>query len=751
MADLAADLAGGNIAELCALDETSNSEASCSSSNPGLQSGPKHTLHSDFIDLVECSDDEITLECASKAFASLDDDRKNVFSKSYKRKFFEEVLDVVESDPHFGKIFCSTDRGYLEAYRSLPNAAKELYCRLFLRNDRWLTLAKLEQEYRELWEGVKSNFQCSVKALCQNGFLISAFGANTSTVEALKPLARDVLVELAKEFKLKAASTKEALILQLSKHCANQRTLFGNLRDALMKKAKQKVGDIVRLAPNAKMVFVQFFHFFSPTEMSPLRLGPNNGQHLAANLVYVMLLSSLGQFKTAIAEMDIRKSCLFMSRSDLERYCKACEIEVTTRLLWDAKKYEQCVLHVQSAKSFLLEEMEAFAKRVTEPSYFHDYSACFSLIRAYAFLPQSLEKLKRYKEATDEFIWLISACDPSIMPRKRGNWYERIVLNYEHHLKKPLEALKMADMALSEPHLGHIVRSSIAERAKRLQESYCRKRKASLNEPVEIVVDDRDTFLLRFDIPLKVIQVPVLTKSFNPSVKTVFVMPGKNQFSCTNVEAAALKYYFDNENYSGGMHTESIIWLTLFGLLCWQEVYSCDVPDVWFSKYQTEPLDIYDANLFWARRKDHFEKKFELLSTLSAEDICERIRETWNEYKNTVSLVSWETFDTTTPIEEVATVIGGALLAKIFYRLASDFRRHCSGMPDLLVWNVRQRKFKVVEVKAVGDRLSMKQKHWLEYLHSIGVDIEVCRVEGTSTKTMRSNSQTIPTLSEDSE
>ncbi|CDW55603.1 VRR NUC domain containing protein [Trichuris trichiura] len=249
------------------------------------------------------------------------------------------------------------------------------------------------------------------------------------------------------------------------------------------------------------------------------------------------------------------------------------------------------------------------------------------MIRAYTFLPQSLEKLKRYKEATDEFIWLISACDPSIMPRKRGSWYERIVLNYEHHLKKYISII----------FKRHLVYATF---------------------------------------------------------------------------------------FSKGMHTESIIWLTLFGLLCWQEIYSCDVPDVWFSKYQSEPLDIHDADLFWPRRKDHFEKKFELLTTLSAEDICERIRETWNEYKNTVSLVSWETFDTTTLIEreiffqEVATVIGGDLLAKIFYRLAFDFRRHRSGMPDLLVWNACQRKFKVVEVKAVGDRLSMKQKHWLEYLCS---------------------------------
>uniref|UniRef100_A0A5S6QHJ8 Fanconi-associated nuclease n=1 Tax=Trichuris muris TaxID=70415 RepID=A0A5S6QHJ8_TRIMR len=732
-----------SLVELCATEDISISESSCSSSNPSFQEAPTSSLHADLVGLAGCSDDEVASGCASNG------DEARVTSTSYKRRFFEEILAAVETDPRFDSLFCPSDVAHLEAYRSLP----ELYCRLFLRTDRWLASSKLQQVYRELWKGAESNFQCSIVALCQNGFLISAFRAGTDAAEALEPLPREALIELAKEFKLKPASTKEKLILQLTKHCASQRTLFGNLKDVLMEKAKQKVGDILRLSPDAKSVFTRFFHFFSPTEMSPLRLGSNNGNHPASILVYTMLLSSIGKFKTACSERSDRNRCLFPCRSDLERYCNACETEVVAVLLWEAKKYEQCVAHVQGVKSLLLEEMEFFAKRIAldEPRYFYDYSAFFSLIRAYVFLPQSLEKLRRYKEATDEFVWLISLCDSSIMPRKRGRWYERVVLNYDRHLRKPLEALKMANMALAEPHLDHIIRRSLAERARRLQQSCCKKRKASRAELCEAAVCDNDDLLQCVNIPLKVIRVPVLTKSFNPSVKTVFVMPGDNQFSCPNVETVALQYYFDQENYSGGMHTESTIWLTLFGLLCWHEIYDNDVPDVWFSKYQFEPLDMHTPDLFWSRRKDRFERKFELLNALNDQDICEHIRKTWSEYKDTVSLVSWESFETTTLLEEAAAIIGGALLAKIFYRLASGFRHHRSGMPDLVVWNACDKRFKVVEVKAVGDRLSMKQKQWLEYFHSIGVDVEVCRVEGTSTKAMKSDGRPPSTFLDDSE
>lgn len=49
------------------------------------------------------------------------------------------------------------------------------------------------------------------------------------------------------------------------------------------------------------------------------------------------------------------------------------------------------------------------------------------------------------------------------------------------------------------------------------------------------------------------------------------------------------------------------------------------------------------------------------------------------------------------------------------------------------IYNVIVREYfqcKIVEVKGPGDSLSVKQRLWLKYLESLGIDVEVCHVEG---------------------
>lgn len=51
------------------------------------------------------------------------------------------------------------------------------------------------------------------------------------------------------------------------------------------------------------------------------------------------------------------------------------------------------------------------------------------------------------------------------------------------------------------------------------------------------------------------------------------------------VEQLALQYYAGEGGGWHGVHTESGIWLTIFGLLMWDILFS-DVPDVFRSRFQ---------------------------------------------------------------------------------------------------------------------------------------------------------------------
>ena len=90
--------------------------------------------------------------------------------------------------------------------------------------------------------------------------------------------------------------------------------------------------------------------------------------------------------------------------------------------------------------------------------------------------------------------------------------------------------------------------------------------------------------------------------------------------------------------------------------------------------------------------------------------------------------MNWELFHSSDEVIELALCIGGKILSKIFKRISLDPGGNRSGLPDLIVWNASDKSFKVVEVKAPGDKLFAKQKVWIHYLLSVGVNVELCNV-----------------------
>jgi len=64
----------------------------------------------------------------------------------------------------------------------------------------------------------------------------------------------------------------------------------------------------------------------------------------------------------------------------------------------------------------------------------------------------------------------------------------------------------------------------------------------------------------------------------------------------------------------------------------------------------------------------------------------------------------------------------------MFLILAQDYSVASSGLPDLILYRESDISCKVVEVKGPKDRLSDKQRAWLDQLLNAGLDVEICRV-----------------------
>lgn len=74
-------------------------------------------------------------------------------------------------------------------------------------------------------------------------------------------------------------------------------------------------------------------------------------------------------------------------------------------------------------------------------------------------------------------------------------------------------------------------------------------------------------------------------------------------------------------------------------------------------------------------------------------------------------------------LKDIATCLGGPVLALLCERFATDFRFTHSGLPDLLLWDPSTLKSKLVEVKGPGDSLSEKQIVWIDALARRGCNI----------------------------
>ena len=59
-----------------------------------------------------------------------------------------------------------------------------------------------------------------------------------------------------------------------------------------------------------------------------------------------------------------------------------------------------------------------------------------------------------------------------------------------------------------------------------------------------------------------------------------------------------------------GMHAESSVFTTIYGLLFWDIIYMAGIPDTFYNVYQYQPLD-FQTDLFYERRQEKLDEQLE--------------------------------------------------------------------------------------------------------------------------------------------
>ena len=111
----------------------------------------------------------------------------------------------------------------------------------------------------------------------------------------------------------------------------------------------------------------------------------------------------------------------------------------------------------------------------------------------------------------------------------------------------------------------------------------------------------------------------------------------------SGVEDAALNHYVNNLGYAEGFHCEGSIVSTLFGIICWDVIFS-EVDNVFYNQYQYCPLDFWTED-FYKNRADQFAAHFAFVRELSREALSEIIANTWEAHYGTgCDGLNWDLF-----------------------------------------------------------------------------------------------------------
>jgi hypothetical protein len=170
-------------------------------------------------------------------------------------------------------------------------------------------------------------------------------------------------------------------------------------------------------------------------------------------------------------------------------------------------------------------------------------------------------------------------------------------------------------------------------------------------------------------------------------------------------------------------YVENTLINSLFGLLCWPALFA-PLPGAFFHPFQRGPADLHAAD-FVARRAEQFEA---CLAELETGTWRATIEAHYVEKSGIQSpFVAWPALS-----DELLTLaldcFPTAHLRLWFERLLRDPTANRSGLPDLVRFWPRERRYELIEVKGPGDRLQDNQRRWLAYCAAHAIPVTVLQV-----------------------
>ncbi|CAN1837764.1 Fanconi-associated nuclease 1 homolog [Linum perenne] len=600
----------------------------------------------------------------------------------YQQNFGLLVEEVLRSNLH---LFTDEEKKFLDLFLSISDGSQRLFLRLYLRKGPWFRMSSIS--YPEIL-----NLEDASSELCANGYMHSIEHINdlkdSSMEEIFSLLTVSELREISGMLKKKGSlsTRKQDLVAELVSLGRDGKC------PSLPRLILDKTGTCIKITAKAESLIWRAERLFFL----------NGEQDLRAFLLVDLGVVKYPSYKCTISEQ------IFSGRCELLAYEEAIEVgQIMDESLdeSDSEMVLRCVTIAQSRLYSSCTNDRAIPSETRAISF-----SCFSASWVYSKVAtlgiSFLESKRRYNEAITLLKMLLSlfTCDG-----RRGYWTLRLSIDLDH-VGCPNESLTIAENGLLDPWVRAGSKMALQRRIIRLAKPPRRWKPPSFVDPLK----------------RKIKEVQIQGRPLNCETGTKSRYYGEDGDQC-GVEQLALQYYAGEGGGWQGVHTETGIWLTIFGLLMWDVIF-CDVPNVFYNKFQTAPLD-FGNDGFYAARKSVIESQLQKIHDGIAEEI---LITSWELHLGTACRgVNWERHSLS-ELRAVVTCTGGPCLASLCRILAEDYRSWSSGMPDLLLWRFHEEGYrgevKLVEVKGPRDSLSEQQRAWLLLLMDWGFNAEVCKV-----------------------
>uniref|UniRef100_A0A1Y1MVK8 Fanconi-associated nuclease n=1 Tax=Photinus pyralis TaxID=7054 RepID=A0A1Y1MVK8_PHOPY len=430
-------------------------------------------------------------------------------------------------------------------------------------------------------------------------------------------------------------------------------------------------------------------------------------------LIYLGLLRSLTG-NCLLVQIFINVSCSFHEA-----------FQCYASVLIAADKKDSALIYQLACKIY--EELKKIVERNVvdnRPSYLHRFTPGHKYTKAlWHAIPFVI---KPHKELACE--WLKFLLDQRLFCQYlRGAWFIQLTIIQTKHLKKYDEVTKTLIDSLQDTSLRNIHRMELNKRAEKIKH----------NKTYKISQIDFGTISSVQPLPIKNLPYREIDaqafRSENSGQKRNYYIRIDNGFELYSVEEVALNYYEQNFGLNG-IHCENSLLITSFFLLFWDIIYDHTIPSVFVSEIQHYPLDLYSTEFYTSRRRKIGKRLSEVESEWTDKMMHQLICDVWNRNSQKKSFIHSSLVEDPERLFDMLMCIGRPKLRKIFEHFLEDFGSYRSGLPDLFLWNLDEKRCKFVEVKGENDQLSAKQECWLDFLRSIGADVEVCYVHTTGSR-----------------